>query len=260
MSERTQPAGATAQPAGGTAEPTGDAALLDVRGLDAHYGDAQALWSVDIAVAAGETVCVVGPNGAGKSTLVNAVAGLHRRSRGQILVAGVDTARSASHRVGAHGIAVVPEGRRVFARMSVVDNLRLGAYRRALRRGHHATLAEVYELFPRLAERSAQPAGSLSGGEQQMVAIGRALMARPRLLLLDEPSLGLAPVVVDEVYDAIASIAGSGVSVLVVEQDVRRALAVADRAYLLSEGRVVLHGTPEQLTDSPEVRRTVLGL
>ena len=235
-------------------------ALLDVRGLDVHYGDAQALWSVDLTVAPGETVAVVGPNGAGKSTLVNAIAGLQPRSAGEILVGGTDVSRLPAHRVCASGVAIVPEGRRVFGQMSVADNLALGAYRPAARREHRATLTRVQALFPRLAERAGQLAGSLSGGEQQMVAIGRALMARPALLLLDEPSLGLAPVVVDEVYDAIAAIAESGVSVLVVEQDVPRALAVSRRAYLLSEGRVAVTGTPAELADSAEVRRTVLGL
>jgi branched-chain amino acid transport system ATP-binding protein len=234
--------------------------LLDVRGLDVHYGDAQALWSVDLTVGAGETVSVIGPNGAGKSTLVNAIAGLRPGSRGRILVGGVDVARVPGHRVGGHGVAIVPEGRRVFARMTVADNLHLGAYRPGARKQHRATLARVHELFPRLAERAGQLAGSLSGGEQQMVAIGRALMASPRLLLLDEPSLGLAPVIVDEVYDAIGVIAAGGVSVLIVEQDVPRALAVSRRAYLLAEGRVVTSGTPAELTDSAEVRRTVLGL
>jgi branched-chain amino acid transport system ATP-binding protein len=234
--------------------------VLDVRGLDVHYGDAQALWSVDLGVGPGETVAVVGPNGAGKSTLVNAIAGLQPPSAGQILVGGTDVSRLPAHRVCTAGVAIVPEGRRVFAQMTVADNLALGAYRPAARRAHRATLARVHALFPRLAERAGQLAGSLSGGEQQMVAIGRALMATPTLLLLDEPSLGLAPVVVDEVYDAIGAIASSGVSVLVVEQDVRRALAASRRGYLLSEGRVATTGTPAELTDSAEVRRTVLGL
>jgi branched-chain amino acid transport system ATP-binding protein len=235
-------------------------ALLDVRGLDVHYGDAQALWSVDLTVGPGETVAVVGPNGAGKSTLVNAIAGMQPRSAGEILVAGTDVSRLPAHRVCTEGVAIVPEGRRVFAQMTVADNLALGAYRSVARREHRETLTRVQALFPRLAERAGQVAGSLSGGEQQMVAIGRALMARPALLLLDEPSLGLAPVVVDEVYDAISAIAESGVSVLVVEQDVPRALAVSRRAYLLSEGRVAMTGTPAELRDSAEVRRMVLGL
>ena len=208
----------------------------------------------------GRPSAVVGPNGAGKSTLVNAIAGMQPRSAGEILVAGTDVSRLPAHRVCTEGVAIVPEGRRVFAQMTVADNLALGAYRPSARREHRETLTRVQALFPRLAERAGQVAGSLSGGEQQMVAIGRALMARPTLLLLDEPSLGLAPVVVDEVYDAIGAIAESGVSVLVVEQDVPRALAVSQRAYLLSEGRVAMTGTPAELRDSAEVRRMVLGL
>ncbi|MET7392620.1 ABC transporter ATP-binding protein [Dactylosporangium sp. NPDC005572] len=234
--------------------------VLEVAGLDVRYGDAQALWDVTLSVGAGETVCVVGPNGAGKSTLVNTVAGIHPAGAGRISVAGADTTALAGHRVCAHGVAIVPEGRRIFPRMTVFDNLILGAYRREARREHRTTLATVYEMFPRLAERAGQLAGSLSGGEQQMVAIGRALMARPRLLLLDEPSLGLAPVRVDEVYEAIERIAAGGVSVVVVEQDVERALAIADRAYLLGEGRVVATGPAAELRQSPEVRRSVLGL
>ncbi|GAA1010405.1 ABC transporter ATP-binding protein [Acrocarpospora pleiomorpha] len=234
--------------------------LLRVRDLDVRYGDAQALWDVAIEVHEGETVCVVGPNGAGKSTLVNTVAGIHPAHGGRISVRGVDITRLRGHRVCGHGVVIVPEGRRIFPRMTVLDNLVLGAYRKGARRAHRASLAGVYEIFPRLAERVGQLAGSLSGGEQQMVAIGRALMAQPRLLLLDEPSLGLAPVLVDEVYDAIGRINGLGVSVVVVEQDVRRALAIASRAYLLGEGRVVLSGPADALRDSAEVRRSVLGL
>ncbi|MFC6082662.1 ABC transporter ATP-binding protein [Sphaerisporangium aureirubrum] len=234
--------------------------LLRVRDLDVRYGDAQALWDVAIDVHEGEAVCVVGPNGAGKSTLVTAIAGIHPAHRGRIGVGGVDVTRLRGHQICGHGVAIVPEGRRSFPRMTVLDNLILGAYRKAARRAHRATLAGAYEIFPRLAERAGQPAGSLSGGEQQMVAIGRALMAQPRLLLLDEPSLGLAPVRVDEVYDAIERINKRGVSVVVVEQDVQRALAVAGRAYLLGEGRVVLSGPAATLRDSAEVRRSVLGL
>jgi branched-chain amino acid transport system ATP-binding protein len=234
--------------------------LLLVENLDVRYGDARALWDVGLQVGTGETVCVVGPNGAGKSTLVNAIAGIHRATGGRISIGGVDTTALAGHKVCAHEVAVVPEGRRIFPRMTVLDNLLLGAYRSAARRGHRAVLDTVHEMFPRLAERTGQLAGNLSGGEQQMLAIGRALMARPKLLLLDEPSLGLAPVRVDEVYDAVERIVATGVSVLVVEQDVERALAIADRAYLLGEGRVVASGPAAELRDSAEVRRSVLGL
>jgi branched-chain amino acid transport system ATP-binding protein len=234
--------------------------MLEVRELDAFYGDAQALWGVDLDVGDAETVSIVGSNGAGKSTLVQVVAGLHRSARGRVLVDGVDVTSVASHRVCDHGVAIVPEGRRVFASMSVHDNLCLGAYRRAARAEHRRTLGDVYELFPRLRERAGQLAANLSGGEQQMLAIGRALMAKPRLLLMDEPSLGLAPVVVDEVFAAIEAINARGVSVLLVEQDVERALEVAGRSYLLAEGRIAASGGAHELRQSPEVRRTVLGL
>jgi branched-chain amino acid transport system ATP-binding protein len=233
--------------------------MLEVRGLDAFHGRAQALWGVDLEVGDAEIVSVIGPNGAGKSTLVSAVAGMLRTVRGRIAVAGADLARLAGHRVCERGVAVVPEGRRVFAHMTVRDNLLLGAHRRGARPGHRAALARVHELFPRLAERAQQPAMNLSGGEQQMLAIGRALMAQPKLLLMDEPTLGLAPVVIDEVFAAIEAIHADGVSVLLVEQDVERALAVSSRAYLLAEGRIVTSGPPDELRASPEVRRSVLG-
>jgi branched-chain amino acid transport system ATP-binding protein len=234
--------------------------MLEIRDLDAFYGDAQALWGVTLDVADGETVSVTGPNGAGKSTLVHAVARLHTSIRGRIAVGGTDIARLPAHQVCAYGVAIVPEGRRVFPHMTVYDNLLLGAYRTGARAVYKVELPRVYDLFPRLAERSGQLAGSLSGGEQQMLAIGRALMARPRLLLLDEPSLGLAPVVVDEVFEAIQAIGAQGVSILLVEQDVERALDISARACLLVEGRVVAEGAAAELRASAEVRRSVLGL
>jgi branched-chain amino acid transport system ATP-binding protein len=233
--------------------------VLEVRSLDAWYGQARALWEVDLEVGAGEIVSVIGPNGAGKSTVVNAVAGILRTVRGRILVDGTDLTRLAAHQVCDRGVAIVPEGRRVFAHMSVRDNLLLGAHRRGARAEHRGGLAAVFDLFPRLAERSDQRAANLSGGEQQMLAIGRALMARPRLLLMDEPSLGLAPVVVDQVFAAVQAINRDGVSVLLVEQEVERALAVSARAYLLAEGRIVATGTSGELRDSELVRRSVLG-
>lgn len=234
--------------------------MLEIRDLDAYYGDARALWGVDLDIAEGEIVSIVGPNGAGKSTLVNAIAGMHRTVRGRITLGGVELTGVAAHRVCEHGVAVVPEGRRVFPAMSVYDNLCLGAYRKGAREGYIEVLAEVYRLFPVLSDRYEQLAATLSGGEQQMLAIGRALMARPQLLILDEPSLGLAPVIVDEVFDVISSINAGGVSVLLVEQDVERALAISSRAYLLSEGRIVLSGTADELRRSSDVRESVLGL
>lgn len=234
--------------------------MLEVQALHAFYGEAIALSGVNLRLDPGEIVCVVGPNGAGKSTLVNAIAGLHRATRGRIVMDGRDLARVAAHRVCEAGIAVVPEGRRLFPTMSVLENLELGAYRKGARTARDERLAWVYELFPRLAERAGQMAGSLSGGEQQMVAIGRALMASPRVLLMDEPSLGLAPVVVDEVFTTIGTINAAGVSVLLVEQNVERALRLATRGYLLSEGRVVLEGATADIGRSDVMRQTVLGL
>jgi branched-chain amino acid transport system ATP-binding protein len=234
--------------------------MLEISGLDAFYGDAQALWDVTLDVGPGETVSLIGPNGAGKSTLVASVAGLHAAVRGRVTVGGVDVVGLPAHRVCAHGVAIVPEGRRVFGHMSVYDNLCLGAYRRGARARYRQSLDTVFELFPRLSARSAQPAGSLSGGEQQMLAIGRALMAAPSLLLLDEPSLGLAPVVVDEVFAAITAINQSGVSVLLVEQDIDRALEISTRGYLLAEGRVIAGAPADRLRANEDVRRDVLGI
>jgi len=234
--------------------------MLEIHDLHAYYGEAVALSGVDLRLEAGEIVCVVGPNGAGKSTLVNAIAGLHRATRGRIVMDGRDLSRLAGHRVCDAGIAIVPEGRRIFPLMRVIENLDLGAYRGAARATRDERLGWVYELFPRLGERSQQIAGSLSGGEQQMLAVGRALMANPRVLLMDEPSLGLAPVVVDELFATITTIHEAGVSVLLVEQNVDRALRLASRGYLLSEGRVVLEGSSDALGRSEVMQRTVLGL
>lgn len=234
--------------------------MLEIRNLNAFYGDAQALWDVTLEVGGGETVSLIGPNGAGKSTLVASVAGLHQSIRGHIEVDGVDVTGLPAHRVCANGVALVPEGRRIFGNMSVSDNLCLGAYRRAARTRYRQTLTEVFELFPRLSARSTQLAGSLSGGEQQMLAIGRAMMAGPRLLLLDEPSLGLAPVVVDEVFEAITAVNRSGVSVLLVEQDIDRACEISTRGYLLAEGRIIATAPANRLRDNEDVRRSVLGV
>jgi branched-chain amino acid transport system ATP-binding protein len=234
--------------------------MLEVSDVDVYYGDAQALWEVSVRVEDGEVVSIVGSNGAGKSTLVGAIMGILPARRGRIVFDGVDITDLPGHRVCRAGVAIVPEGRRLFPLLSVADNLDLGAFNAQARPHHRATLEQVHTLFPRLAERTDQLAGSLSGGEQQMLAIGRALMARPRLLLMDEPSLGLAPVIVDEVFEVIERVRATGVSVILVEQNVARALEISSRAYLLSEGRIVMEGDATELADSPEIRRAVLGV
>jgi branched-chain amino acid transport system ATP-binding protein len=234
--------------------------MLEAKGLSAFYGEAQALHGVDLRIDDGEIVSVVGPNGAGKTTLVNALAGLLTDREGEIVLDDVDLTLLPGHKVCDRGVAIVPEGRRVFAGMSVRDNLGIGAYRRSARASHAERLSMVYELFPVLKGRARQRAGTLSGGEQQMLAIGRALMSGPRLLLLDEPSLGLAPVVVDTLFDVLQEINATGVSMLLVEQNVTRALAVSQRGYLLSDGRILRTGTSEALLDDPEVRRVCLGI
>lgn len=234
--------------------------MLQVDELDVFYGDAQALWRVSMSIASGEVVSVVGSNGAGKSTLVSAIMGMLRARHGRIVFDGSDLAGMPGHRTCQAGVAIVPEGRRLFPFLTVRDNLDLGAFNKEARVHHEESLQRVLALFPRLAERSDQLAGSLSGGEQQMVAIGRALMARPRLLLMDEPSLGLAPVIVDEVFEVIESVRATGVSVLLVEQNVQRALDISTRAYLLSEGRIVSEGAADEMSRDPAVRRAVLGV
>ena len=234
--------------------------MLQVVDLDVFYGDAQALWNVSMEVGEAEVVSVVGSNGAGKSTLVNTIMGILRPRRGRVLVDGADIADVATHRTCRAGVAIVPEGRRLFPGMTVQDNLDLGAFHPNARGRRAETLEWVLSLFPRLADRSTQMAGSLSGGEQQMVAIGRALMACPSLLLMDEPSLGLAPVIVDEVFDVIETVRSEGVSVVLVEQNVQRALDISSRAYLLSEGRIVLEGPAAELAQDPVLRSSVLGI
>lgn len=234
--------------------------MLQVDELDVFYGDAQALWRVSMSIASGEVVSVVGSNGAGKSTLVSAIMGMLRARHGRIVFDGSDLAGMPGHRTCQAGVAIVPEGRRLFPFLTVRDNLDLGAFNKEARGHRDESLQRVLALFPRLAERSSQLAGSLSGGEQQMVAIGRALMARPRLLLMDEPSLGLAPVIVDEVFEVIESVRAIGVSVLLVEQNVQRALDISTRAYLLSEGRIVSEGAADEMSRDPAVRRAVLGV
>jgi len=234
--------------------------MLDAASLQANYGAAPALWGVSVQVARGELVCVVGPNGAGKSTLINVIAGLHRARGGRLGFEGEDITQLPSHRFCGKGIAIVPEGRRLFTGMTVEENLALGSFLPQAKARRAESLAQVLALFPALQQKLASPAGALSGGQQQMVAIGRALMSRPQLLLLDEPSLGLAPAVVLDVFQAIREINARGTSVLLVEQNVALAMEIARRAYVMEEGRIVAQGSPQELLRRPEIRKAYLGI
>jgi branched-chain amino acid transport system ATP-binding protein len=233
--------------------------MLEVRDLQVAYGAAPALWGVTLDLKAGELLSVVGPNGAGKTTLVNTLAGILRARGGRIVFEGRDLTQWPAHRFCEAGIAVVPEGRRLFTTMTVRENLELGSLLPAAKAQRQASLDAVLALFPALQAKLDAAAGELSGGQQQMVAIARALMTRPRLLLLDEPSLGLSPLVVHEMFGAIRRVNADGVSVLLVEQNVAMAMQVATRAYVLEEGRVVAEGTPHDLMQQPEIQRAYLG-
>lgn len=234
--------------------------LLEARNLHVGYGDATAVWDVSLEVGAGEIVSVIGPNGAGKTTLINAIAGLLRSRSGELRFDGSDMTRVRSHDYCSHGIALVPEGRRLFVKMSVEENLELGCYLPAARAARQTSLERVYGLFPILRDKRAQLAGELSGGQQQMVAIGRALMARPRIVLFDEPSLGLAPTIVDDMFEIIRRVRDEGAAVLLVEQNVVKALDIADRAYVLEQGRIVATGLPADLLKQPHIREAYLGV
>ena len=234
--------------------------MLEVHDLQVAYGAAPALWGVSLEVRTGELLCVVGPNGAGKTTLINTLAGILRARAGRIVFEGNDITQLAPHRFCEAGIAIVPEGRRLFTDMSVLENLELGSYLPAAKAQRRQSLEAAIELFPVLKEKLAAPAGELSGGQQQMVAIARALMARPRLLLLDEPSLGLSPLIVHDMFAAIRRINAEGMSVLMVEQNVVMAMGVSSRAYVLEEGRIVADGAPDELLARPEIQRAYLGV
>ena len=234
--------------------------MLEVRDIVVHYGAAPALWGVSLRVLPGELVCVVGPNGAGKTTLINTIAGLQSMREGSLHFNGKDISRLASHRFCEAGIAIVPEGRRLFTSMTVLENLTLGSFVAKARRRRAQTIEQVLALFPALKVKLHSPAGALSGGQQQMVAIGRALMAKPGLLLLDEPSLGLAPAIVFDVFAAIREINAQGTSVLLVEQNVAMAMELASRAYVMEEGQIVAEGQADELLTRPEIRRAYLGL
>jgi branched-chain amino acid transport system ATP-binding protein len=234
--------------------------VLEVSDLEVRYGNVAAVKGVSLRVGEGEVVAVIGPNGAGKTSTLRAISGLVPSAGGRILLDGRDISRWKAHRVVALGLAHAPEGRRLFPQMTVLENLKMGAYRRRSAAEIRRTLEAVERRFPRLAERRTQLAGTLSGGEQQMLAIGRALMAEPRLLLLDEPSFGLAPIVVREIARIVRAInREQGVSVLLVEQNARMAFGIASRAYVMETGRVALSGSSSELTESPHVKAAYLG-
>jgi branched-chain amino acid transport system ATP-binding protein len=234
--------------------------MLEVHDLQVAYGQARALWGVSFTLRERELLCVVGPNGAGKTTLINALAGVLRAQSGRIVLEGRDITALPPHRFCEAGMAIVPEGRRLFGSMSVLENLEIGSLLGAAKARRSESIEQVLALFPALKPKLAQAAGELSGGQQQMVAIGRALMARPRILLLDEPSLGLSPLIVQEMFGAIRRVNEAGTAVLLVEQNVATALRVAHRAYVLEEGRMVAEGTPDELMSRDEIRRAYLGV
>ncbi len=234
--------------------------LLELSAVDVGYGDLPALCGVNVVVEAGETLSVVGANGAGKTTMLRTISGLLRPRRGEVRFEGERIDRLPCHRVVELGVVHVPEGRKIFPSLAVRENLELGSYPRAAKARRADSLERVFTLFPRLRERVSQPAGTLSGGEQQMLAIGRALMALPKLLMLDEPSLGLSPLIVKEIFAIIGEINRAGVTVLLVEQNTRQALALSRRGYVLESGRVVLVGSGEELLSNEHVRRAYLGL
>ena len=233
--------------------------FLNVQGVNATYGDIQALWDVSLEVNQDEIVALIGPNGAGKTTLMRVIAGLHKPLSGTLKLGNTILHPLPAYRIVEEGVILVPEGRRLFGGLSVLDNLELGAYARRARQLRFKTLKHVFELFPVLAERKEQRASTLSGGQQQMLAIGRALMGLPKLLMLDEPSLGLAPLIVENIFEIVKRMNKEGVTVFLVEQNARHALELANRAYILEQGRIVGKGAGKELLHNDEVREAYLG-
>lgn len=233
--------------------------LLKVEDLDVHYGVINAIKKVSFEVNEGEIVALIGANGAGKTSIMHAVSGLIKPTSGKIIFEDQDITRLPAHKVIAKGLSQVPEGRRIFSQLSVEENLEMGAYLRKDKDAVKKDLEMVYSRFPRLQERRNQQAGTLSGGEQQMLAMGRALMSKPRLLLMDEPSMGLSPILVNEIFDIIKSINKEGTTVLLVEQNANKALSVADRAYVLETGNITISGDAKDVAENPKVREAYLG-
>ena len=235
-------------------------ALLELEALEAGYGEVQVLWGISLAAKRGELTTIVGANGAGKTTTLRALMGTIPSRRGRVLFEGEDVTKLPAHAKAARGIVLVPEGRQLFAAMSVEENLEMGAFSRRAQRKFDASLREVFELFPRLKERRRQKAGTFSGGEQQMLAIARGLMSAPEILIIDELSLGLAPVVVHQLFSTLKALKASGLSILLVEQNVHLAFALSDHAYVVAEGRLFTEGAPAELAAQPEIRQAYLGL
>ena len=233
--------------------------MLEIKDLNVHYGVIHALKDVNLVVNDGEIVSLIGANGAGKTTLLHAISGILKMTSGSIMLNGVELNKKSAKDIVISGITQVPEGRRIFSGMSVYENLMMGAYLRKDKDGIKEDLEKVYERFPILKERNNQDASTLSGGEQQMLAMGRALMAKPKILLLDEPSMGLAPILVKEIFKIIKDIHAQGTTVLLVEQNARMALSIADRAYVLENGKIVISGTGEELSSSEEIQKAYLG-
>lgn len=234
-------------------------AMLEVKGLQVYYGVIQALKDVSFEVNQGEVIALIGANGAGKTTTLHTVTGLLPSKAGSIMFEGVDITKMPAHKIVEMGIAHVPEGRRVFAELSVYENLLMGAYTRKDKKEIVENLEKVYQRFPRLKERKNQRAGTLSGGEQQMLAMGRALMSNPKMIVMDEPSMGLSPIFVNEIFDIIEKVSASGTTVLLVEQNAKKALSIADRAYVLETGKIVLSGDANELMNDDSIKKAYLG-
>ena len=234
-------------------------AMLEVKDLEVYYGVIQAIKGVSFHVDQGEVIALIGANGAGKTTILHTVTGLLAPKKGSVYFEGKEITKMPAHKIVSLGMAHVPEGRRVFAELSVYENLKMGAYTRKDRSEIEATLEKVYERFPRLKERRNQMAGTLSGGEQQMLAMGRALMSKPKIILMDEPSMGLSPILVNEIFDIIQEVSNSGTTVLLVEQNAKKALAIADRAYVLETGNIVLEGKAKDLLEDDSIKKAYLG-
>ncbi|MCD8198502.1 MAG: ABC transporter ATP-binding protein [Lachnospiraceae bacterium] len=234
-------------------------AMLEIKDLEVYYGVIQAIKGISFEVNEGEVIALIGANGAGKTTILHTISGLIAPKRGSVSFEGKEITKTPAHKIVEAGIAQVPEGRRVFASLSVLQNLRLGAYTRKNKQEIEQTLQMVYSRFPRLEERKNQPAGTLSGGEQQMLAMGRALMSEPRILLMDEPSMGLSPIFANEIFDIIQKVSEAGTTVLLVEQNAKKALSIADRGYVLETGRIVLEGKASELMNDESVKKAYLG-